>query len=206
MTAMRSLHWLFVLTVIVAGATTVRNTAAKDPSVETATFAGGCFWCLEEALDKVPGVVSTISGYTGGQKDNPTYEEVSAGRTGHAESVEVMYDSAKVNFGQLLEVFWHNVDPTTPDRQFCDKGRQYRSAIFYHNPEQKQLAEDSKRQLEHQKSFKESIVTEIVPASRFYPAEEYHQNFYQKNPLRYKFYKFNCGRVQRLEEVWGHHS
>lgn len=202
---MKAFRWLFPLMVIIAGGTTAGNTAAKD-TVETATFAGGCFWCLEEALDKVSGVVSTTSGYTGGQKDNPTYEEVSAGGTGHAESVEVTYDPARVTYGQLLEVFWHNVDPTTPDRQFCDKGRQYRSAIFYHTPEQKRLAEDSKKQLEQHKPFKEPIVTEIVSASRFYPAEEYHQNFYQKNPLRYKFYKFNCGRVYRLEEVWGNSS
>lgn len=150
--------------------------------METATFAGGCFWCLEEALDKVSGVVSTTSGSTGGQKGNPTYEEVSEGGTGHVESVEVTYDPGKVSFGELLEVFWHNVDPTTPDRQFCDKGRQYRSAIFYRTPEQRQIAEDSKKQLEQHKPFKEQIVTEIVPALRFYPAEEYHQNYYQKNP------------------------
>lgn len=179
------------------------DSAPNGGRLETATFAGGCFWCLEEALDKVDGVVATTSGYTGGHKTNPSYEEVSAGGTGHAESVQVMYDPQKVSYAQLLEAFWHNVDPTTPDRQFCDKGRQYRSAIFYHNENQQRLAEESKRRLDISKPFKEAIVTEIIPASAFYPAEEYHQNFYQKNPIRYKFYKYNCGRAQRLETLWG---
>lgn len=181
---------------------------AADPppigsNLQTATFAGGCFWCLEEALDKVQGVISTTSGYTGGHKANPTYEEVSAGGTGHTESVQVTYDPSKVGYAALLQTFWHNIDPTTPDRQFCDKGAQYRSAIFYHDETQKRLAEESKQGLEASKPFKEPIATEIVAAPRFYPAEEYHQNFYQKNPIRYKFYKFNCGRVQRLQELWG---
>jgi peptide-methionine (S)-S-oxide reductase len=181
---------------------------AADPPpngsiLQTATFAGGCFWCLEEALDKVQGVISTTSGYTGGHEANPTYEEVSAGGTGHTESVQVTYDPSKVSYAALLQTFWHNIDPTTPDRQFCDKGAQYRSAIFYHDETQKRLAEESKQALEASKPFKEPIATEIVAAPRFYPAEEYHQNFYQKNPIRYKFYKFNCGRVQRLQELWG---
>jgi peptide-methionine (S)-S-oxide reductase len=158
---------------------------------------------LEEALDKVDGVVSTTSGYTGGQKTNPTYEEVSAGGTGHTESVQVMYDPQKVTYTKLLDTFWHNIDPTTPDQQFCDKGHQYRSAIFYHDDIQKRLAEESKQRIEKSKPFKEAIVTEFVPASAFYSAEEYHQNFYQKNPIRYKFYKYNCGRAQRLETLWG---
>lgn len=179
------------------------DTANGSRTLETATFAGGCFWCLEEALDKVEGVVSTTSGYTGGQKTSPTYEEVSAGGTGHTESVQVMYDPQKVSYATLLDVFWHNIDPTTPDQQFCDKGRQYRSAIFYHDDHQKRLAEESKQRVENSKPFKEAIITEITPASAFYPAEEYHQNFYQKNPIRYKFYKFNCGRTQRLEALWG---
>ena len=180
---------------------------AADPppngnNFQTATFAGGCFWCLKEALDKVQGVISTTSGYTGGHKANPTYKEVSAGGTGHTESVQVTYDPSKVSYAALLQTFWHNIDPTTPDRQFCDKGAQYRSAIFYHDETQKRLAEESKQALEASKPFKEPIATEIVAAPRFYPAEEYHQNFYQKNPIRYKFYKFNCGRVQRLQELW----
>lgn len=171
--------------------------------LETATFAGGCFWCMEEALDKVDGVISTTSGYTGGHAVNPTYKEVSAGGTGHTESVEIVYDPGKVTYATLLETFWRNIDPTTPNRQFCDQGTQYRSAIFYHGENQKRLAEESKKKLEQSKPFKESIVTEIVPASAFYPAEEYHQNFYQKNPIRYKFYKYSCGRAQRLQELWG---
>ncbi len=174
-----------------------------DRRLEKATFAGGCFWCMEEAFDKVEGVVSVTSGYTGGNKVNPDYEEVSAGGTGHAESVEILYDPAKVSYAKLLDSFWRNIDPTTPDRQFCDKGNQYRSAIFYQNETQKRLAEESKQAVERTKPFKESIVTQIVPASAFYVAEDYHQNFYQKNPIRYKFYKYNCGRAQRLEELWG---
>ena len=175
---------------------------ADEKRFEKATFAGGCFWCMEEALDKVDGVVSTTSGYTGGRKPNPTYEEVSAGGTGHTESVEVLYDPQKVSYTKLLSAFWRNIDPTTPDRQFCDVGDQYRSAIFYHDERQKRLAEESKHALDQGKPFKEPLVTQIVPASDFYPAEEYHQNFYQKNPIRYKFYKFNCGRAQRLEQLW----
>ena len=168
-----------------------------------ATFAGGCFWCMEEAFQDVDGVVSATSGYTGGQKTNPTYEEVSAGGTGHAESVEIIYDPAKVSYGKLLEVFWRNIDPTTPDQQFCDHGSQYRSAIFYHNEEQKRLAEESKKKVEATKPFREPVVTQIVPASAFYAAEDYHQDFYKKNPIRYKFYKHNCGRAQRLGQLWG---
>jgi len=147
--------------------------------------------------------VSTLSGYTGGRKTNPTYEEVSAGGTGHAESVEVMYDPTKVSYEKLLDVFWHNIDPTVADRQFCDVGSQYRSAIFYHNDTQKQLAEDSKKKLEKLEPFKSPFATQIVHAEQFYPAEEYHQNFHEKNPIRYKFYKYNCGRAQRLMDLWG---
>lgn len=197
---------LMLLTGLPASVLTAGNDVSPSPRVprlEKATFAGGCFWCMEEALDKVEGVVSTTSGYTGGQKASPTYEDVSEGGTGHAESVQVLYDPTKITYDKLLNVFWHNIDPTTPDRQFCDKGHQYRSAIFYHNENQRRLAEESKKRLEQSKPFKETIVTEIVPASEFYPAEEYHQDFYQKNPFRYKFYKYNCGRAQRLQELWG---
>jgi len=158
---------------------------------------------MEEALDKVDGVVSTLSGYTGGGTKNPAYEEVSAGKTGHTEAVEVLYDPAKLSYAKLLDVFWRNIDPTTADRQFCDVGTQYRAAIFYHNETQKRLAEESKQRLETSRPFKEPIITGIMPASVFYPAEEYHQDFYKKNPLRYKFYKFNCGRAQRLQDLWG---
>ena len=197
---------LFLVTMLLAGAVSAATDCtpgADNRRLEKATFAAGCFWCMEEALDKVDGVVSTTSGYTGGMKKNPTYEEVSAGETGHAESVEVLYDPAKVSYAKLLEVFWHNIDPTTPDRQFCDYGDQYRPAIFYHDATQKRLAEESKKALVKSKPFKGPIVTEIVPASEFYPAEEYHQNFYEKNPIRYRLYKYNCGRVQRLEQLWG---
>ena len=176
---------------------------AATSSLANATFAGGCFWCMEEVFEGVEGVVSVVSGYTGGRKANPTYEEVSDGWTGHAEAIELQFDPAKVSYGRLLEVFWHNVDPTTPDRQFCDRGHQYRTAIFYHDEEQRRLVEESKWKAEQTKRFKEPIVTEIVAASTFYPAEEYHQDFYKKNPIRYKFYKFNCGRTQRLEDLWG---
>ena len=166
-----------------------------------ATFAGGCFWCMEPPFDKLDGVISTISGYAGGKKKNPTYEEVSAGNTGHAEVVQVTYDPKKITYEKLLEVFWRNVDPLTPNRQFCDVGSQYRTAIFYHDETQKRLAEESKKALS--KRFKEPIVTEIVAASEFYPAEDYHQDYYTKNPLRYKYYRYSCGRDQRLEELWG---
>lgn len=197
---------LFLVSALLAGAAGAANEAKSVTSgqkLEKATFAGGCFWCMEEALDKVEGVVSTTSGYTGGRAANPTYEDVSAGVTGHTESVEILYDPAKVSYAKLLEVFWRNIDPTTPDRQFCDRGNQYRSAIFYHDETQKRLAEESKRALEKSKPFKEPIATEIAPASAFYPAEEYHQNFYEKNPIRYRLYKYNCGRAQRLQDLWG---
>jgi peptide-methionine (S)-S-oxide reductase len=166
-----------------------------------ATFAGGCFWCMEPPFDKLDGVISTISGYAGGKKKNPTYEEVSAGNTGHAEVVQITYDPKKITYEKLLEVFWRNVDPLTPNRQFCDIGSQYRTAIFYHDETQKRLAEESKKALA--KRFKEPIVTEIVAASEFYPAEDYHQDYYIKNPLRYKYYRYSCGRDQRLEALWG---
>jgi len=173
------------------------------PGLATATFAGGCFWCMEPPYDALPGVVSTISGYIGGHKKNPTYQEVSNGTTGHTEAVQVLYDPAKVSYQTLLEVFWRNIDPTTPDAQFCDHGSQYRSGIFFHNDEQRRLAIASRDQLQRTKPFKEAIVTEITPASTFYPAEEYHQDYYKKNPLRYKFYRANCGRDHRLEQLWG---
>ncbi len=174
---------------------------APAHAVAKATFAAGCFWCVEAAFDKVPGVISTTSGYTGGGKKNPTYEEVSAGGTGHAESVEVAYDPAKVSYEKLLDAFWHNTDPLVKDRQFCDSGHQYRSAIFYRSDTEKRLAEASKAEV--QKRFKQPVQTEIVAATPFYPAEEYHQDYYKKNPLRYKFYRSGCGRDKRLTELWG---
>jgi peptide-methionine (S)-S-oxide reductase len=168
-----------------------------------AYFAGGCFWCMEEVFEKVNGVMAVVSGYMGGKVADPTYEQVSSGQTGHAESVEVSYDPAKVSYQKLLESFWRNVDPVTPNAQFCDHGTQYRSAIFYGTEEEKRLAQESKSAIERSKRFSEPIVTELVKASTFYQAEEYHQDFYKKNPIRYKLYKFNCGRAQRLETLWG---
>jgi len=177
----------------------------QSPPAATAkaTFAGGCFWCMEPPFDKLEGVISTTSGYIGGQKKNPTYEEVSAGRTGHTEAVQVVYDPVKVSYAKLLEVFWKNIDPTVKDRQFCDTGSQYRTGIFYYGEEQKKLAEASKQQLEKTKPFSAPIVTEITAAADFYPAEDYHQDYYVKNPVRYNFYRTGCGRDARLKELWG---
>jgi peptide-methionine (S)-S-oxide reductase len=179
------------------------NQAAADTTPIKAYFAGGCFWCMEEVFEKVDGVLSATSGYMAGTVSNPTYEEVSTGRTGHAESVEVVYDPAKVSYQKLLDAFWRNVDPITPNAQFCDHGNQYRSAIFFRTDEEKRASDTSKQAIEQSKRFKEPIVTQIVMAPQFYPAEEYHQDFYKKNPIRYKLYKYNCGRAQRLEELWG---
>ena len=170
---------------------------------EKATFAGGCFWCMEPAFDHLKGVMSVVSGYTGGTKKDPTYEEVSSGITGHVESVEIIYDPSTISYARLLEVFWYNIDPTVKDQQFCDTGRQYRSAIFTHNEEQKKLAEKSRKELKESGRLKGAIYTEIIPASVFYKAEEYHQKYYVKNPLRYNFYRLNCGRDSRLKEIWG---
>ena len=166
-----------------------------------ATFAGGCFWCVEADFDKVDGVISTASGYTGGRVTNPTYQQVSAGGTGHTEAVKIVYDPAKVSYEKLLDVFWHNHDPLAKNAQFCDHGEQYRAGIFYHDEEQRRLAEASRQAV--QKRFKEPVQTEISPAGAFYLAEDYHQDFYMKNPVRYKFYRYNCGRDKRLEQLWG---
>jgi peptide-methionine (S)-S-oxide reductase len=178
-------------------------TAAPGAGRERAIFAGGCFWCMEPPFDALDGVVSTTSGYAGGKVANPTYEQVSAGGTGHAEAVEVVYDPGKVSYEKLLDVFWHNVDPTTPDRQFCDSGSQYRTAIFVVDERQRALAEKSKRDLAASGVLRDPIVTEIVAADTFYPAEEYHQDYYRKNPIRYRFYRSGCGRDRRLRELWG---
>ena len=180
--------------------------SSRVDKLETATFAGGCFWCMEHPFDELPGVVSVTSGHTGGHKKNPNYEEVSAGGTGHAESIQVVYDPMKISYEKLLNVYWHNIDPTVKDRQFCDSGHQYRSAIFYHTEEQGRLAMHSKETLEKKKPFREHIVTEIAQASEFYPAEEYHQHYYKKNPLRYKYYRTSCGRDHRLKELWGNEA
>jgi len=175
-----------------------------DPkNLATATFAGGCFWCMEPPFDKLVGVISTTSGYTGGHKLNPTYEEVCTGTTGHAEAVQVVYDSTQISYAQLLHVFWRNIDPLAVNRQFCDAGSQYRSAIFYHTEEQRRLAEASKQKFEQTRRFDRPIVTEIVAASTFYTAEAYHQDYYKKNSLHYKAYRTGCGRDRRLQELWG---
>lgn len=182
---------------------TTLNTLAEDSKTEIATFAGGCFWCMEPPFDKLDGVISTTSGYTGGHKADPTYKQVSAGGTGHTEAIQIEYDPAKISYEELLVVFWKNIDPTTSDRQFCDQGSQYRSGIFFLNDAQKSAAEKSLKTIQQTKPFDEAVVTEITSASTFYPAEEYHQDYYQKNPLRYKYYRYSCGRDQRLEKLWG---
>ena len=187
----------------VSGAEDGSGGAKQGRNSAKATFAGGCFWCMESPFDKQDGVVSVTVGYTGGQKKNPTYEEVSAGGTGHTESVQIVYDPAKISYAKMLDIFWRNVDPLTRDAQFCDHGTQYRSAIFYHDEEQKKLAEASKKALEESKRFSSPIVTEIVPASEYHLAEEYHQHYYKKNPVRYKVYRYNCGRDHRLRQLWG---
>ncbi len=186
-------------------ASPVPATAAK------ATFAGGCFWCMEPPYDKLPGVISTTSGYIGGKLRNPTYEQVSAGITGHTEVVQVVYDPAKVSYRQLLEVFWKNIDPVAKDRQFCDGGSQYRSGVFWHDEEQKKLADESKALLNRGLAygsakpvgFKGGVVTEITQAAEFWPAEETHQDYYMKNPVRYAYYRHGCGRDNRLKQLWG---
>lgn len=197
---MRSRALAALLLAMVAAASAF---AAPMPPRASAIFAGGCFWCEETAFEGVPGVTSVTSGYTGGQKKDPTYEEVSSGGTGHAESVQVVYDPSKISYEKLLEIFWHNVDPFQANGQFCDHGNQYRSAIFYQGDAQRSAAEASKRKLEKDPKFRGKIVTQIVPASTFYPAEEYHQDFYKKDPVRYHSYRTGCGRDARLKAIWG---
>lgn len=197
-------HWLFAGLLLVGSGVTVGVNAM--PENAEAIFAGGCFWCMEPPYDELPGVVETTSGYIGGTTKNPTYEQVSSGRTGHTEAVKVVFDPDRVSYTRLLEVFWHNIDPVAVDRQFCDVGSQYRSGIYYLNPEQKRLAEASKKELETSDRFQEPIATEIERADVFYPAEQYHQNYYEKNPIRYKFYRYRCGRDDRLKELWGSDS
>ena len=181
--------------------------AAPTPAMPAVTakavFAGGCFWCVESDFDKIPGVIATTSGYTGGKTVKPTYEQVSSHSTGHAEAVEVLYDPAKVTYQRLVEYFWHTIDPTVKDQQFCDKGSPYRTAIFAQNEEQLKIAQASRAALDKSKPFKEPIVTEITLATAFYPAEEYHQDYYIKNPVRYKYYRNGCGRDTRLAQLWG---
>jgi len=187
----------------VSAQTTNNDAWAETSGLAKATFAGGCFWCMQPAFDGLPGVVSTQAGYTGGHKENPTYEEVCDGTTGHAESVEVTYDPKKITYRKLLDVYWHNIDPTVVDQQFCDEGNQYRTAIFFHDADQQREALASKAELEKTKPFSGPIVTEIVPASTFYPAEDYHQQYCRTHAISYGIYRYNCGRDQRLRELWG---
>ena len=180
----------------------IRPVFAEKPP-ETAIFAGGCFWCMEPPFDELDGVISTTSGYTAGHKEKPTYKEVSAGSTGHTEAIQIIFDAEKISYAELLEVFWKNIDPVAVDSQFCDFGSQYRSGIYFLNETQEKTAKQSLQQLEKTKLFEQAITTEIVAASTFYPAEDYHQDYYLRNPIRYKFYRYSCGRDQRLSELWG---
>ena len=188
---------------LVAASGAAMAQASSEPQLAKATFAGGCFWCMEPPYDELDGVVSTTSGYIDGQTENPTYKQVTTGKTGHTEAVEIVYDPAKVSFEKLVEVFWRNIDPTDAGGQFCDRGNQYRSTLFYHDEAQRRIAESSKAALEADKPFRSDIVTPIVAASTFYVAEEYHQDYYMKNPVRYKFYRSSCGRDRRLAALWG---
>jgi len=200
---MRTPH-LFSSLLIATMATGMVAAAKNDPAdIALATFAGGCFWCMEPPFDKLDGVVSTTSGYTGGHIKNPTYKEVSAGTTGHAEAIQIEYHPAKISYERLLGVFWRNIDPTAVDRQFCDRGSQYRSGIFVHDEDQRRAAEQSRNSLRQTKEFDGEVVTEITEAGTFYPAEDYHQDYYTKNPVRYKYYRYSCGRDKRLAELWG---
>lgn len=192
------------LSVLWLGVSTLTGSPAAaiaDTELTTAVFAGGCFWCMEQPFDALPGVFSTISGYTGGTVENPTYREVSGGGTGHVEAMQVTYDPNQVSYETLLDTFWHNIDPFDNQGQFCDKGSQYRSAIFYATPEQQTLAETSKQVV--MEKFDRPIATELIPVAAFYPAEDYHQNYYLTRPIRYQVYRFGCGRDQRLADVWG---
>lgn len=195
--------WLATLLMLFIATGSHAADTVDNANTATAIFAGGCFWCMEHPFDELDGVISTTSGYTGGHKQDPTYKQVSSGRTGHAEAVEIVYDPARVSYKELLERFWHNIDPTNANGQFCDMGTQYRSEIFYLDDTQKQQAEQSRAALMEHKPFAADIVTAITAATTFYPAEEYHQDYYIKNPVRYKFYRYGCGRDKRLEQLWG---
>jgi len=194
---------MFFAAVFVVEAQLPGTLSSDESRLKKATFAGGCFWCMEPPFDKLDGVISTTSGYIGGHVKDPTYKQVSAGITGHAEAVEVLYDPMQVTYAELLEIFWRNIDPLTRNRQFCDRGSQYRAGVFFHDSEQEHLARDYKVRLEHSGRFEAPVVTEIVAALEFYPAEEDHQDYYKKHPVRYRVYRFGCGRDRRLDEIWG---
>jgi len=194
---------LFMAYVLIAPLAVHAQDGDQTPTVAKATFAGGCFWCMEPPFDKLEGVISTISGYSGGNVPNPTYKQVSSGGTGHAEVIQIEYDPGKISYQELLEVFWRNVDPVDGGGQFCDRGDQYRTAIFYHDEEQRRLAEQSGETSDRSGKLPGAVVTEIVPFTAFYAAEEYHQDYYLKNPVRYKYYRTACGRDRRLNQLWG---
>ena len=210
-------HWLGAVTAVAAVVTLAvsasvafsqnaplpAQSSAQTAGTAKATFAGGCFWCVEADFDKVPGVISTTSGYIGGTVANPTYQQVTTKTTGHAEAVEILFDPTKVSYAQLVEKFWRTIDPTTKDRQFCDAGSPYRTAIFTHDAAQAAAVQASLAALEKSKPFKEPVVTQVVPAGPFYVAEDYHQDYYKKNPVRYNYYRTSCGRDARLEQLWG---
>lgn len=198
-------RWMIILLCLISFLAGMNDPAyaAAESSLAQATFAGGCFWCMEKPFDELPGVIDTTSGYAGGTVENPSYYEVSAGGTGHVEAVQVTYDPSQVSYEMLLDVFWHNIDPLDGKGQFCDQGSQYRAAIFYADDAQQQAAQASKELLAVSGKLKGAIATAIQPASTFYPAEDYHQNYYQTHPVRYKVYRFGCGRDQRLAKLWG---
>ena len=203
MNTSRLTRWIALL---LLGCVAFNSNAASDPDkaqYQTATFAGGCFWCMEPPYDHLPGIISTTVGYTGGDVKNPSYEEVTTGETGHAEAVKIVFDSTKISYAELLKVFWRNIDPTNPFGQFADRGSQYRTAIFYLDENQRNDAEQSKKELEESGKFKDPIVTQIVKASEFYEPEAYHQEFYKKNPLRYNSYKAGSGGAGYLKKTWG---
>lgn len=202
MKSLQAVNWSTLLFLLILPVTGGASTGTV-PGYSKATFAGGCFWCMEPPFDALDGVISTTSGYIGGHKQDPTYKEVSRGGTGHTEAVQIVYDPERVSYAELLDIYWHNIDPTDPHGQFCDKGDQYRSEIFFHDDEQEKLANQSKAALVELKPFTGDVVTGVTAATVFYPAEDYHQDYYTKNPVRYKFYRYGCGRDKRLEELWG---
>jgi peptide-methionine (S)-S-oxide reductase len=189
-----------ILTVFITMVGIMTNANAKT---EVATLAGGCFWCIESDYEKIKGVISVQSGYTGGKEPNPTYEQVSSGKTGHVEVVQIVFNPDIISYREIMGKFWRSIDPLNPNGQFCDIGPQYRSEVFYRNEEQKKIAQETKREIDESGVLPSKIVTQITEASIFYPAEEYHQDYYKKNPIRYKYYRYSCGRDKRVEELWG---
>ena len=198
-----NIHLLSFTTFFVLSFCSTTISADNSMMQQKAIFAGGCFWCVESDFDKVQGVTATVSGYIGGHQQNPTYKQVSRGESGHTEAVEITFNPSQISYEALLNIYWKSIDPTTADSQFCDHGSQYRPEIFYLSAAQQQTAQASKQQVEKTKPFSDPIVVNITKASEFYPAEEYHQDYYKKNPVRYKYYRYRCGRDARLKELWG---